>query len=103
MAIAIVGMYRFGSVGVGLGLRVRLGVSHRSRAVHLACGTTGNKPPADLFGGTERLASAEKLYQYRAHGVAGRSPLRDAQGDTQLWETPLRRAAAHHLQEYAHG
>jgi hypothetical protein len=31
--------------------------SHRSRAIHLACGTASNKPPVDLFGGTELAAS----------------------------------------------
>jgi hypothetical protein len=33
------------------------GGSHRSRAIHLACGTASYKPPADLFGGTELTAS----------------------------------------------
>lgn len=44
-------------VGDGCGLRCRPGGSHRSRARHLSCGTASNKPPADLFGGTELTAS----------------------------------------------
>jgi hypothetical protein len=44
-------------VGHGCGLRGRPGGSHRSRAIHLACGTASYKPPADLFGGTELTAS----------------------------------------------
>lgn len=43
-------------VGDGCGLRGRPGGSHRSRAVYLSCGTAGNKPPADLVGGTELTA-----------------------------------------------
>jgi hypothetical protein len=44
-------------VGDGCGLRGRPGGSHRSRGSYLACGTARNKPPADLFGGTELTAS----------------------------------------------
>nr|WP_314192421.1 hypothetical protein [uncultured Arthrobacter sp.] len=40
------------------GLCGRPGGSHRSRTVHLACGTASDKPPADLLGGTE-LAAGE--------------------------------------------
>jgi hypothetical protein len=43
-------------VGDGCGLRGRPGGSHRGRAVYLSCGTAGNKPPADLVGGTELTA-----------------------------------------------
>jgi hypothetical protein len=44
-------------VGDGCGLRGRPGGSHSGRAIHLACGTAGNKPPSDLFGGVELTAS----------------------------------------------
>ncbi|MDF9749501.1 hypothetical protein M2428_000938 [Arthrobacter sp. ES3-54] len=44
-------------VGDGCGLRGRPRGSHRSRAIHLACGTASNKPSADLFGGTSLTAS----------------------------------------------
>ena len=43
-------------VGDGCGLRGRPGGSHRRRAIHRACGTASNKPPVDLFGGTELTA-----------------------------------------------
>jgi hypothetical protein len=44
-------------VSDGCGLGGRPGGCHGSRAIHLACGTAGNKPSADLFGGTELTAS----------------------------------------------
>jgi hypothetical protein len=40
----------------GCGLSGRPGGSHSSRAIYLACGTASNKPPPDLFGGTELTA-----------------------------------------------
>jgi hypothetical protein len=41
----------------GSSLSVTSRGSRRSRAIDLACGTAGNKPAADLFGGTALTAS----------------------------------------------
>jgi hypothetical protein len=60
-------------VSDGCGLCGRPGGRHRSGAIHIACGTPGNKPPADLFGRTE-LAASEGSGS--GDGVAGPTILR---------------------------
>jgi hypothetical protein len=60
-------------VSDGCGLRGRAGGRHRNSAIHLACGTAGNKSLADLFGRTE-LAAREGSGS--GDGVAGPTILR---------------------------